>query len=751
MKKKGLNKIVLVGLLICILAGLILGTKYYLEEKKFERVRISQEEMFHYLKVFYDTEKECRDVYEKNLGNQILWSDVGYILKQLGLTNKIDTTKMDLTSNEKILKEEWEPIFLEIVDYLKADANIRKMKIIVLKKEENKERCSLITDSGTYTFWDPEYFEEYGVYEVLVNGNEILGAVDDVTTEEKLNNVWVTLEQKGISIKLGDTSVKLDDIKVENKEIEGICDIYFQDMNVKKLVEKKDVIKGKLLSFDEKQIEVEGYGTIPCEENFRLYQTYDKVIEKEKKEMVVGDNWIQFVVADKKICAGLITQPLNMETIRVLVLNNEGAIEHDKVEITSSDSFYVISGNQNIKYEGGEIFTADMNSKMLESGYIRIESGVDDGKISVKSISRSLGVPAYEGTLEIRKKDNGLILVNEIAMENYLYAVLPSEMPSSFGNEALKVQAICARTFAYCQILKNEYAAYGAHVDDSTNYQVYNNLATNKEAIDAVDKTKGLVATYKDDVIETYYFSCSSGHTTDFTAWGEEDGTRNYLKGVYVGENCNSEDSKLETDLSSEKNFKKFIENDDVNWYDQSGKWFRWNCIMLNEDITKKINDKILERYDVNNELISASDKNGEVSINNISKCDEIKAIKVNERDENGNVLELIIEENSLNIKIKSEYNIRLILATAIDKAINKDEEEVEINGLLPSAFFYIEPQNDKNKNVTGWKFVGGGHGHGIGLSQTACKTMDKAGMKYEEILNYFYNDIELKNMYKEE
>ena len=70
------------------------------------------------------------------------------------------------------------------------------------------------------------------------------------------------------------------------------------------------------------------------------------------------------------------------------------------------------------------------------------------------------------------RKGDGYVLVNELPIETYLRYVLPSEMPTYFSYEALKAQAVCARTFAYKQMRQNAYAEYGANLDDSTAYQV---------------------------------------------------------------------------------------------------------------------------------------------------------------------------------------------------------------------------------------------------------------------------------------
>lgn len=63
-------------------------------------------------------------------------------------------------------------------------------------------------------------------------------------------------------------------------------------------------------------------------------------------------------------------------------------------------------------------------------------------------------------------------------------------MPVSFGVNALKCQAVCARSYAYTQLVNNYYSQYGAHVDDSVTFQVYNNTERNEAADTAVEETR---------------------------------------------------------------------------------------------------------------------------------------------------------------------------------------------------------------------------------------------------------------------
>ena len=129
------------------------------------------------------------------------------------------------------------------------------------------------------------------------------------------------------------------------------------------------------------------------------------------------------------------------------------------------------------------------------------------------------------------EESDGLLLINELDVEDYLTRVVPSEMPSNYELEALKAQAVCARTYAYRQIKANAYSRYGAHVDDSTNYQVYNNTESSERTNLAVKETDGKIVYYNDTPAETYYFSTSCGYSTDGTIWGASKDEVPYLKG----------------------------------------------------------------------------------------------------------------------------------------------------------------------------------------------------------------------------
>ncbi len=111
----------------------------------------------------------------------------------------------------------------------------------------------------------------------------------------------------------------------------------------------------------------------------------------------------------------------------------------------------------------------------------------------------------------MKAEEGGLVLINELYLEDYLKKVVPSEMPASYEKEALKARQ-CVPGLMPTPDPGNAYGQYGAHVDDSTNFQVYNNISTSERTDQAVNETCGQMLFYNDKPIEAFYYSTSCGH-----------------------------------------------------------------------------------------------------------------------------------------------------------------------------------------------------------------------------------------------
>lgn len=99
------------------------------------------------------------------------------------------------------------------------------------------------------------------------------------------------------------------------------------------------------------------------------------------------------------------------------------------------------------------------------------------------------------------------MLVNQIPMEYYLKRVVPSEMPRTYGVEALKAQAVCARTYAYGHSNSYAYPDVKGNMDDTVSFQVYNQGTESAETNEAIRSTAGQILMKDGTVVDALYYS----------------------------------------------------------------------------------------------------------------------------------------------------------------------------------------------------------------------------------------------------
>ena len=122
-------------------------------------------------------------------------------------------------------------------------------------------------------------------------------------------------------------------------------------------------------------------------------------------------------------------------------------------------------------------------------------------------------VQNYLGNMAFANENSFVVVYNYIDVETYLYGVVSQEMSDSFGIEALKAQAIAARTYVYN---KNFF------VTDDTNSQAYIGYnATYSNVISAVNATKNIVLTYQGNIVQSFYSASNGGYTdSSYYEWG---------------------------------------------------------------------------------------------------------------------------------------------------------------------------------------------------------------------------------------
>ena len=131
----------------------------------------------------------------------------------------------------------------------------------------------------------------------------------------------------------------------------------------------------------------------------------------------------------------------------------------------------------------------------------------------------------YEGDLTLRIRDGMIRMILSIAVEDYLKGVVPYEMSDSFPLEALKAQAVAARTYAVRKALNNPNSEY--HLSDTTNDQVFKGRSyANTRSAQAIDETAGVCAFFDGKLVMCYYGSSNGGQTELVeNQWGSDDET----------------------------------------------------------------------------------------------------------------------------------------------------------------------------------------------------------------------------------
>lgn len=539
--------------------------------------------------------------------------------------------------------------------------------------------------------------------------------------------------------------------RVQDSLDSSVADLTVEKNEITSLILKPDKVTAKVLRADEESIELEGYGELSFADEWKLYRMYDGLASEPSGKLLVGSEGNEFILENGKVCAALLKEAPDMEKIRVLI-GTEGftGFYHDTVEVTSDVAYTVSDGESEKKYEAGEVCTFSSKDFTDKSSRKLVFPEDADGKITLLNIKRSGKNPAYRGNIEVACGEEGLLVVNELTVEEYLYAVLPSEMPSDFEAEALKAQAICARSYAYTELLANRYAQYGAHVDDSVSSQVYNNIPENEASILAVKDTHGQVLMHEGAVAQCYYFSTSCGHTTSAADVWENATEESYLLGKLHLVGTPGEESKTERVEGKEADdtyMTSFLANEEIKTYDSECAWYRWETFLPLETLEENILTALQTRYKaVPEQILTYETGSGEFVSKPITEIGKLQSIQVYGRGNGGIATELLVVGSKGVFLIKNEYNIRTVLAPVNTLIYRRNGEEVNGATLLPSAFATLQKGTYQGK--TGYLVTGGGYGHGVGMSQCGADAMARYGYSCEEIIEEYYPGTTLGFIY---
>lgn len=322
----------------------------------------------------------------------------------------------------------------------------------------------------------------------------------------------------------------------------------------------------------------------------------------------------------------------------------------------------------------------------------------------------------YRGIAEVGFNSSGALAgINELPIEEYLYGVVPRELPPvPYGElEAQKSQAIAARTYALSNMGKRGNDGYD--LLPTTSDQVYGGFeAEHPISNDAVDGTRGIVATYEGKLITAVFNSTSGGFSANNEDVWNSDPVP-YLRGVPDAQRGKAFEHVPSLEVfknnSNSKSLRAASEGDFEADWSKYHRWnFEWTAEEMSDVLSTSFNTEVGKVYEIN----------------------------VLERSSSGRVLEMeFVTENGTFYETKDRIRTTL-------KYINASGNQAS----LLSTLFHIEPVKDSNKEVTGFKVYGGGWGHGVGLSQTGAVGMAEKGATFEEILKHYYQGIDIEDRY---
>ncbi|MGN0268605.1 MAG: SpoIID/LytB domain-containing protein, partial [Lachnospiraceae bacterium] len=273
--------------------------------------------------------------------------------------------------------------------------------------------------------------------------------------------------------------------------------------------------------------------------------------------------------------------------IRVQISTVSGSLYHPDVHLCSSSVIQIVSdaGEDSIAPDHEMDIRSYFKEKSIKHCVVKSFSNTDlsDG-IRLLSIQRGDENPVYPGELEIwyESDSDAFQIVNTVPMEQYLPGVVSSEMPSSFGLEALKAQAVCARSYAAASI-KGESEV----LSDTTADQVYRPCHLDDVVRTACEETRGEILTDENGtILKPHYYS---------TGWGRRADSGVFSKGKLT-ESDRANQTVVPASVSLTEAF-PLTEQNTLDNPDAESPWHMWKCelsadsSLMQEKFEKEVQD----------------------------------------------------------------------------------------------------------------------------------------------------------------
>lgn len=625
--------------------------------------------------------------WEKDEDDYVTQGQIRELIQNIGLAGMVTAGG----GNDRLKREEVMNYYEQILDYLDLENAVQKETILVLSSDEASCQTSdgrLYTPAGTPELKD---FYTYGVYRT---DQTILG----IRAESEKTQVLRQVQVEAVSNDSVQAVYEKNEYEIPCKDREGL-----------------KALKG-----------VSGASCTLCIKGgaitkIKHIEGGNAASDKDKKEKTAAAQKLP-------------------QTVKVLILN-EGAVHYDQIWLACDGKWSVKKNQKKTVHKKSDVVSVK-KLKIKKGAYAVAQPSEAGGRIWLTDQDGNRISKGYFGSMTVYKDREGYYLVNKVDIEKYLYSVVASEMPASFGVEALKAQAVCARSYVYRQIASGSLEKYHAQIDDSTNYQVYNKSDIVDADIQAVEDTAGEIMYAQEDIVNAYYFSASFGRTSNMEIWGQEEDAYPYLNIRSLNPKDQQDQIK---DLSKEKDFRAYIQTKDTDVFDSDSRYYRWQARVELSAKLKELKERIVQRQKISPEQFTfyATTKKKARKVSSMKGFGGVKKMYCSRRGKSGAVLVLTIQFEFGKVEVKSEYNIRSIIGCAMEQITYADGTTSTGSGFLPSAYFSIDFQKKSKRYV----LTGGGNGHGMGMSQYGAAGMARAGWDYKKILTFFYDGVVIRNV----
>lgn len=354
----------------------------------------------------------------------------------------------------------------------------------------------------------------------------------------------------------------------------------------------------------------------------------------------------------------------------------------------------------------------------------------------------------YRGCLRFAVNGTVMTAVNVVDLEEYLYGVIPAEMPAPYGEEALKAQTLAARTYAMTKL--NAHKSIGYELCDTINCQVYKGYSGENSKTNAiVDETEGEIICYNGTPIEAVFSASTGGYTENSeNVWNS---VVPYLRAVpEVGEYGNNTWTKtltlsqLDSLLSAKGENIGSAQDIVITKISTGGRVQEMKIVGTSGSVT--LTKENIRTYfsgacgSLPSKMFTINGKGGDPSSG--SRSVQRQATKSSSTGSltSSAAANGITAKTEGTLSAMNGKNLKLDGLSVFENTNSNQNTPV-----ISTGDYQIYDVNISTVENGTFVFEGSGNGHGVGLSQNGAQGMAQQGYSYEEIIKHYYTGVTIE------